>query len=93
MAIGKKQCSMAAVFMAFFDAHRITIPNGVIRFDGWEAAPCRLFSQKGLGQANILVMFTKWSGRQDSNLRPSAPKADALPDCATPRGRASWRGA
>ena len=26
-----------------------------------------------------------WSGRQDSNLRPSAPKADALPDCATPR--------
>src|SRR4051812_30499682 len=28
-----------------------------------------------------------WSGRQDSNLRPSAPKADALPGCATPRGR------
>ena len=26
-----------------------------------------------------------WSGREDSNLRPSAPKADALPDCATPR--------
>jgi hypothetical protein len=25
------------------------------------------------------------SGRQDLNLRPSAPKADALPDCATPR--------
>lgn len=25
------------------------------------------------------------SGWQDSNLRPSAPKADALPDCATPR--------
>ena len=23
----------------------------------------------------------------------AAPKADALPDCATPRGRASWRGA
>jgi site-specific DNA recombinase len=29
----------------------------------------------------------KWSGRQDSNLRPSAPKADALPGCATPRRR------
>ena len=28
-----------------------------------------------------------WSGRQDSNLRPSAPKADALPGCATPRLR------
>ncbi len=26
-----------------------------------------------------------WSGREDLNLRPSAPKADALPDCATPR--------
>ena len=26
-----------------------------------------------------------WSGRKDSNLRPSAPKADALPGCATPR--------
>lgn len=26
-----------------------------------------------------------WSGRQDSNLRPSASKADTLPDCATPR--------
>ncbi len=29
--------------------------------------------------------FGKWSGRRDSNPRPSAPKADALPDCATPR--------
>ena len=25
------------------------------------------------------------SGREDSNLRPPAPKAGALPDCATPR--------
>ncbi len=25
------------------------------------------------------------SGRQDSNLRPSGPKPDALPACATPR--------
>jgi phosphopantetheinyl transferase len=29
----------------------------------------------------------KWSGQQDSNLRPSAPKADALPGCAIPRHR------
>jgi hypothetical protein len=28
-----------------------------------------------------------WSGRQDSNLRPLAPHASALPGCATPRGR------
>ena len=27
----------------------------------------------------------KWSGWRDSNSRPSAPKADALPSCATPR--------
>ena len=26
-----------------------------------------------------------WSGWRDSNSRPSAPKADALPACATPR--------
>jgi hypothetical protein len=26
-----------------------------------------------------------WSGQQDSNLRPSGPKPDALPDCAIPR--------
>ena len=26
-----------------------------------------------------------WSGREDSNLRPPAPEAGALPGCATPR--------
>ena len=34
-------------------------------------------------------MFCKllilWSGRSDLNRGPSAPKADALPGCATPR--------
>ena len=30
-----------------------------------------------------------WSGRQDLNLRPLAPHASALPDCATPRERES----
>ena len=29
-----------------------------------------------------------WSGRADLNRRPSGPKPDALPSCATPR---SWR--
>lgn len=32
-----------------------------------------------------VVFLKKWSGRQDSNLRPSGPKPDALPGCATPR--------
>jgi hypothetical protein len=30
-------------------------------------------------------MLKKWSGRLDSNQRPPAPKAGALPGCATPR--------
>src|SRR5262249_46580104 len=29
--------------------------------------------------------FSDWSGREDLNLRPPAPKAGALPGCATPR--------
>ena len=36
---------------------------------------------KALGLSETM----KWSGRQDSNLRPSGPKPDALPGCATPR--------
>ena len=31
------------------------------------------------------MRLLSWSGRQDSNLRPSGPKPDALPACATPR--------
>ena len=33
----------------------------------------------------MIMQKRNWSGREDSNLRPSAPKADALPGCATPR--------
>jgi hypothetical protein len=32
-----------------------------------------------------LASSFNWSGREDSNLRPLAPKASALPGCATPR--------
>jgi hypothetical protein len=35
--------------------------------------------------AQTLFLLWFWSGRPDSNRRPSAPKADALPSCATPR--------
>ena len=35
--------------------------------------------------ANLLKIRINWSGQTDSNRRPSAPKADALPDCAMPR--------
>jgi hypothetical protein len=34
---------------------------------------------------------TRWSGQQDLNLRPSAPKADALPDCAMPRQNRTYQ--
>ena len=33
----------------------------------------------------------KWSGWRDSNSRPTAPKAVALPGCATPRNRLTCR--
>src|SRR5438270_11744914 len=38
-------------------------------------------------QVRILLgaPICKKSGREDSNLRPPAPKAGALPGCATPR--------
>ena len=32
-----------------------------------------------------------WSGREDSNLRLPAPKAGALPNCATPRETSNYR--
>ena len=40
---------------------------------------------KKTGWETCLWLGLLESGRQDSNLRPSAPKAPALPSCATPR--------
>ena len=40
--------------------------------------------KESLGNSIYDLVFYE-SGRQDSNLRPSAPKAPALPSCATPR--------
>ena len=34
---------------------------------------------------NVVQPAWSWSGQTDSNRRPSAPKADALPGCAMPR--------
>ena len=36
-------------------------------------------------QAEVYPSGVNWSGREDLNLRPPAPKAGALPGCATPR--------
>jgi hypothetical protein len=35
-------------------------------------------------------LLYRWSGRQDLNLRPSDPKSDALPNCATPRNMKNY---
>ena len=43
-----------------------------------------LGEKEGLPESPGTLAVTE-SGRQDSNLRPSAPKAPALPSCATPR--------
>ena len=33
----------------------------------------------------VLRLMTDWSGQRDLNPRPSAPEADALPNCAMSR--------
>ncbi len=38
---------------------------------------------KGIARGQSLLF--QWSGREDSNFRPPAPHAGALPGCATPR--------
>ncbi len=34
---------------------------------------------------SLILFRSQWSGREDSNFRPPAPHAGALPGCATPR--------
>jgi hypothetical protein len=48
----------------------------------FEALACtfRNLTEPGIGK-----YFVLWSGRGDLNARPPAPKAGALPGCATPR--------
>ncbi len=41
--------------------------------------------RKPFDQFINMTDLKKWSGREDSNLRPPAPEAGALPGCATPR--------
>src|SRR5213078_3504907 len=40
---------------------------------------------KRVSSSSLLTRCFHWSGRRDSNSRPLAPHASALPGCATPR--------
>ena len=73
-----------------------TLNTGINPLMGWETSEDTMsevkleFSTKDQAinysrRNNIDFINFKWSGRQDLNLRPSGPKPDALPDCATPR--------
>lgn len=48
-------------------------------------SPERLEDQRSVATLLSRHQIERWSGRRDSNSRPSVPKTDALPDCATPR--------
>jgi hypothetical protein len=59
------------------DAQRMARAQAAEYPDLFHSTEWRQVSVPILGQGN--------SGREDSNLRPPAPKAGALPGCATPR--------
>ncbi len=59
----------------FIQPPRLCVPRCV---------PRRKIHKKRARQNDISPCYY-WSGREDLNLRPPAPKAGALPDCATPR--------
>jgi hypothetical protein len=52
-----------------------------------EAGASPLITTAEAKKRHQMMSFSKnvWSGRQDLNLRPPAPQAGALPNCATPR--------
>ncbi len=52
--------------------------------DGWPRRESQILAGSQ-ALCGVTAVFEYWSGRPDSNRRPPAPKAGALPDCATPR--------
>src|SRR5258708_7029126 len=56
-----------------------------------DAVSVTLTYRKSFGMIFERAQFEKWSGREDSNLRPPGPEPEALPDCATPRMCAAVR--
>ena len=76
------------------DNLHIKFVSALARLAGLEPATlglegrCSIRLSYGRNSRQILLGIHRlswWSGQTDSNPRPSAPKADALPDCAMPR--------
>ena len=75
--------------------HLVNNGPGMIKDQAQVRAMCQQTRTIGECRAGSLIgpkvwiNLFYWSGREDLNLRPPAPKAGALPDCATPRTCAS----
>src|SRR6185436_5692182 len=67
---------------------RQTSAARVVAYSVCNVVLCQL-QQKGRSpvtqEAGPEIHRSQWSGREDSNFRPPAPHAGALPSCATPR--------
>ncbi len=63
-------------------AHNEIMSGGSIRYPPLEQSAHR---RPGAEPLERIRADLRWSGREDSNLRHPAPKAGALPGCATPR--------
>ena len=81
---------MAASY-GHFGIEELRVAVEAISSNGAEASVFRAeshnfhYTLKPIPAANALTERKVWSGREDLNLRPPAPKAGALPGCATPR--------
>ena len=67
----------------FLQANRIEIPAAVTALGFYQKMGYVFKDGKGIQGDDGLIRMEKrrcWSGQQDSNLRPHAPKARALPD-------------
>ncbi len=67
-------------------------PDNRVPRDNHGTAPILEHDDALLIHVTERVWARYWSGREDLNLRPPAPKAGALPGCATPRWSRARRG-
>ena len=75
------------------EAARLPTTTDLVGARGFDPArESALLTTSAHQNAQILQGWNQknWSGREDSNLRPPAPHAGALPGCATPRDNGGW---